>query len=340
MSSEQTRRDRVFVNWQREKYGFRSEKLAQSLEAEPLQVFKKSLFGRPLPAPLRYVFQSVRTFRRLMGLRARTIIVQTPPWPLTATVWLYCRLFKGQFITDNHSSVFHDRRWQWFNFIDRFFARRAAANLAHNHKNLEILQRWKARNPLMVLSPALFRQEILDPAAQLPPQLAQAADTGALKILVVNRFAVDDCWREVFQVASIMPEARFFITGDPDHVKLALDQPKNLVLTGFLSHTDFLKLMDSCDLVLTLTSRPDTLLWSIRECLALDKPFVATGNQVILANFDGYGVFTDNSVEDIASKIMLAHEKRDEFTPKMAAYIAQDKLRWQHDIDTINQILR
>ena len=340
MSNEETGRGRVFVNWQREKYGFRSAKLAESLGAEPLRIFKKSLLGLPLPAPVRYVFQSVVTFRRLRELRARSVIVQTPPWPLTATVWLYVKVFGGQFLTDNHTSSFGDPRWKRFNFIDRFLSRRAVANLAHNHKNLEILRQWNARNPMMVLSPALWRYEIFDPSAKLPEAIAEATGHDQLKVLMVNRFAGDDCWREVFDAARQVPEARFFVTGEPVHARTAVQPPQNVVLTGFLARPVFIRLMDLCDVVLTLTSRPDTLLWAIRECLALGKPFVATGNEVVRANFDGYGVFTDNSPGDIAAKVREANERREEFVPRMAQYIENDKKRWQRDIDAIDGLLR
>ena len=340
MSNKEATCGRVFVNWQREEYGFRSSKLAASLGAEPLRIFKKSLLGLPLPAPVRYVFQSIETFRRLRGLRARSIIVQTPPWPLTVTVWLYLKIFGGQFATDNHTSTFGDPRWKRFNFIDRFLSRRAVANLAHNHKNLEILRQWNARNPMMVLSPALWRYEIYDADGELPAGISEAAGRDELKVLMVNRFAVDDCWREVFDAARQMPGTRFFVTGEPGHAGTAVEPPENVVLTGFLARPVFIKLMDSCDVVLTLTSRPDTLLWAIRECLALGKPFVATGNDVVPANFGCYGLFTDNSPADIAAKVVEVYERREEFVPRMAQYIENDKKRWQHDIDAIDGLLR
>jgi hypothetical protein len=328
------------VNWQREKYGFRGAKLAESLGAVPLRIFKKSLLGWPLSAPVRYAFQSIETFRRLWGLRARSVIVQTPPWPLTATVWVYAKLFGARFVTDNHTSTFGDPRWKRFNFIDRFFSRRAVANLAHNHKNLEILRKWNAQNPMMVLSPALWRHEIYDETAELPGPIDEAARSRSIKVLMVNRFAVDDCWRQVFDAARLMPDAQFFVTGDPAHAGTDVEPPQNAMLTGFLARPVFIRLMDSCDVVLTLTSRPDTLLWAIRECLALGKPFVATGNDVVRANFEGYGLFTDNSAEDIAAKLAEAHARREEFVPRMAQYIENDKRRWDRDMDAIDRLLK
>lgn len=330
---------RAFVSWQRENFSSRSAKLAEALGAHSLQIYKKSVLGVRLPAPVRYIFQGVETFRRLRQLHAREVLVQVPPWPLTATVWLYCRMFGGRFVTDNHTSTFGDRRWRAFNFIDRFFARRAAANLAHNHKNIETLRQWRARNPMMVLSPALWRDEVYDPAANLPDHLAQAAALPGLKVLMVNRFASDDCWREVFNAAALLPDARFFVTGDPAQAGSAVAPPPNVLLTGFLPKGVFIKLMDACDVVLTLTNRPNTLLWAIRECLALGKPFVATGNEVVVANFNGYCLFTDNSPEDIAAKAIEVHRRRDEFVPKMARYIEQDKARWQRDVSAVDSLL-
>jgi len=72
---------------------------------------------------------------------------------------------------------------------------------------------------------------------------------------------------------------------------------------------------------------------------SLGKPFVATGNEVVVANFDGYCLFTDHSPEDIAAKVVEAHRRRDEFVPKMAQYIEQDKARWQRDVAEVDSLL-
>ncbi len=335
-----SRRKRVVVAWTREGLGLRSRKLADAFGAQGIHSFRGRLFGVSLPAPVRYVFQSFDTFRKLVGIRPRTILVQVPPFPLTLIVWFYCKLFGADFIADYHSSGLVERKWRRFHRIDRFLARRALANIAHNQNNAEILEAWNAKNPLTVLSPASPREEIIDESVELPDDLERDLARNGLKVLMVNRFGTDDCHNEVLEAAGLMPEAIFFITGD---YKLAgLERggvPQNVSLTGFLDRSVFLRLMDRCDVVLALTSRKDTLLWSIRECLALQKSFVATDSHVMKSNFGEYGMFTDNTPDDIVEKIGQAYSARAELSREMASYVEQDNERWNADVERLEKLI-
>ena len=331
----------VFLVWKPEGYAFRLHLFARALNAEVLHSYKDRLMGGKVPAPVRYVLQGFDTYRRLKEKRPGLVVVQTPPWPATFTAWLYCRRYGACFITDNHSSTFTDPRWTVFNFIDRFLFKRALCNLAHNHKNLAVLESWGANNPMMLRSPAVRREAILPDDATVSPELAEQLNTDKLKILYINRFTPLNAWQEVFDAARLMPDARFFITGNPADVNLKPeDIPENVILPGFMPHHSFLKLMDSVDVVLSLTKLKDALAWTYRECLALGKPFVGTNNEVAVANFGEYGLFTNPEPKEIAEKLQEVWRRRDEFVPKMAAYIEADEARWAQDIATITGLIR
>lgn len=194
---------------------------------------------------------------------------------------------------------------------------------------------------MMLRSPAVRREAILPDDASVSPELAAQLDTDRLKVLYINRFTPLNCWREVFDAARLMPEARFFVTGNPDDANLQPgDVPENVVLPGFMPHTSFLKLMDSVDVVLSLTKLKDALAWTYRECLALEKPFVGTKNEVAVANFGEYGLFAEPNPQEIAQKIQEVWRLREEFIPKMSGYIDADEKRWADDIETIKGLIR
>ncbi len=329
----------AFVFWAPPEACPRGKRFALALHAEAVFSHKNRLFGFKLPAPIRYVAQAVHTWRTLRRIRPEAVLVQTPPPFATALVCWYCVRRGIPFVTDNHTSAFLDPRWRIFHFLDRWLARRAALNLAHNEANLEILQSWGAQGPTLMKSPAAAREELMTTDGDTACFQA-SLDTDALKVFMVNRFAEDDAFPQVFETARRMPEARFFVTGDPARAgKRFVEAPDNVVITGFLDPSVFLRLMDACDVVLSLTLRPDTLLWSIRECLALGKPFVTSDSRVIHLEFDGYGVFTNHEPADIGEKILEAHRGRDTFVPKMAEYIVADKRRWAAGIAEIVGVL-
>jgi hypothetical protein len=97
--------------------------------------------------------------------------------------------------------------------------------------------------------------------------------------------------------------------------------------------------MAVADVVVTLTRRPDTLLWSIRECLALRRPFVTSDSRVMRLEFEGLGLFTDHSPADLVAKIHRAHERGAEFADGMTAYIARDRERWRRDAACVRALL-
>jgi len=151
---------------------------------------------------------------------------------------------------------------------------------------------------------------------------------------------VDDAWREVFAAARVTPEARFFVTGDPAQAGVTPDQvPENVVLTGLLPKPVFVALMAACDITLSLTLRPDTLLWSIRESLALARPFVASRSFVMLTEFDGLGLFTDHSPADLRARILDAYDQRDNWRRAMAGYIVRDRERFLRQTQEIQKLL-
>ena len=330
----------LFLFWCREGSGSgRGEHLARALGAVSAHVWREELAGSLWKTPLRYWLQARDTARLLRERRPRFVYVQLPPVFPLLQAWWYARRTGAQVIADNHTSIL-DGRWRLFHWLQKPLARRIRINLAHNEANAALLRGWNAAGVMLLKSPAVTAGEILDPAADLSAFRENLAAPGRIRVLMVNRFAVDDAWREVFAAAHITPEARFFVTGDPARADVTPDQvPDNVVLTGLLPKPVFIALMAACDVTLSLTLRPDTLLWSIRESLALGRPFVASRSPVMLAEFDGLGLFTDHRPEDMRARILEAHAQRDTWREAMAGYIARDRERFQCQTREVRALL-
>ncbi len=326
---------KVFIFWCSPEGGSgRGQRLCDALEAQAVHSYIERILGIPLPTPLRYAAQTVHTLYHLLRIRPQQVFVQVPPVFAPLMVALYCKLWGARYANDMHTS-FIDPRWQRFHWLHRPLCRNATVNLAHNEANQELLQDWRARNVMLLKSPAVTRKEIFDDSADITPW-EKALQARKRNVLMVNRFAVDDAYLQVIDTAKRMPDTTFFLTGNPKKLQEPLPElPDNVILTDLLPRPVFLKLMDACDVVLTLTLRDDTLLWSIRECLALGKPFVASHWRVVQLEFDGYGLFTNHDPEDLAAKIRDAHQRTSEFVAKMAQYIEQDKLRWKNCIEQV-----
>lgn len=164
-------------------------------------------------------------------------------------------------------------------------------------------------------------------------KIEQAVKSSDLPIMMVNRFANDDDWETVAKTAELMPEAKFFITGDSREAKKEIKNlPANVFLTGYLAQDEFLKLMWRSSVVLAFSLRPDTVLWSIREIMALGKPFVTTDGEVLKHYFNEVGLFVKSDPRELKNKIIEANAKAAEIKRKIKDFLDEDNKRWDNEI--------
>jgi glycosyltransferase involved in cell wall biosynthesis len=319
-----------------------SEFLAREINAEIIISCKKYWGNFAIPVIFRYILQSFDTYKKLQKIRPRVIFVQNPPLVAVAIIYLYTKLNSASYIIDTHTAGFIDRKWIFFHPLHKFLAKRALWNTAHNYKNLQILKKWGVEKSSVLQFYTPTKSEILKEDAILPEDLEEKLQKHAgLKIFMVNRFAGDDAWQEVAGTAKLMPEALFFLTGNNQKIstKIKGGFPENVVLTSYLKHAEFINLMNRTDVVLALTKRRDTVLWSLREIMALGKPFVTTDSETIRHYFSDVALFTNHEPKDLAKKIQLAWETRTELAEKTKAFLAHDTIRWKNDILELEKII-
>ncbi|MDP2737029.1 MAG: glycosyltransferase [bacterium] len=321
----------IFIVWGKEMQ--LSNNLGQALGVEVRQIYFKKIGSYNLPVIFRYILQGAETLLILIEKRPEVVIVQNPPVFAPLTVLLYCKLSGAKLVIDSHTAAFLDDKWKRFYGLFKFAAKRAILNSCHNYKNLEILKSWGVE-PAMVMQ--FFNPSFDLDKLNLPmrdEKIAQAVKASNLPIMMVNRFANDDDWQTVIKTAELMSEADFFITGD--FKQAGIDEkklPNNVFLTGYLRHEEFLKLTWRSRVILAFSLRLDTVLWSIREIMALSKPFVTTDSEVLRHYFGEIGLFTKSDAEELKQKIEQAIKNENEIKNKIKIFLAKDKIRWQNEI--------
>ncbi len=328
---------KAFVIWAREVK--LSQFLSRSLDAKIVFSYRKKWGNINIPALFRYIIQGIDTYKKLRQLRPEVIFVQNPPITAVLVVYIYCLFNKAKYAIDSHTA-FLDKKWTYFHFLQKYLSKRSILNTFHNYRNMEFAEKnWGIKNGYVLQFYNPKAEEILDNSEELPNFISQKLSGHlGLKVFMVNRFATDDAWKEVIKTAKLMPENLFFITGD--YTKMSgMKYPKNVVLTGYINHKKFMKLMEKCDVVLALTKRKDTVLWSIREIMALKKPFVATDNEVIRHYFSEMALFSDMTPEDLKNKILEGWENRFQIKGKIESFLTKDLLRWEKDIEFIKKTI-
>ncbi|MFH1583221.1 MAG: glycosyltransferase [Candidatus Falkowbacteria bacterium] len=322
---------KIFIVWGREV--MLAKYLADALGAELRQIYYKKIGAYNLPTMVRYIFQATETLLILFEKRPAFVIVQNPPVFAPLTAFLYCKLSGAKLVIDSHTAAFLDDKWKRFYNLFKFAARRAILNGCHNYKNLEILKSWHIKPVISMqfFNPAFDLVKLNQPMRD--EKIEQAVKSSDLPIMMVNRFANDDDWETVAKTAELMPEAKFFITGDSREAKKEIKNlPANVFLTGYLAQDEFLKLMWRSSVVLAFSLRPDTVLWSIREIMALGKPFVTTDGEVLKHYFNEVGLFVKSDPRELKNKIIEANAKAAEIKRKIKDFLDEDNKRWDNEI--------
>ena len=320
-----------------------SEFLAREIGADLIVSVRKKWKGHAIPALFRYIIQGIDSYGKLRKIRPGLIFVQNPPLPAVILTYIYCLFNKRtRFAIDTHTAGFLDRKWVIFHPIHKFLAKRAVLNTAHNYKNLEFLEKWGIENFRVLQFYTPKKEElILEKNNILSERISRRlSNHNGLNVFMVNRFANDDAWEEVVEAARLAKEANFFLTGDFEKISIEKRKtfPANVVLTGYVSHQEFMQLMQKCDVVLALTKRKDTVLWSVREIMAMEKPFVVTDNEVLRHYFSEVAVFSRNDKKELREKIEEAWKNRFETKGKIVAFLEKDKKRWENDMRYLEEI--
>jgi len=322
---------KIFIVWGREMQ--LSNNLGQALGAEVKQVYHQKIWGIKIPAAIRYLTQGLITLFILFKNMPRVVIAQNPPTFAPLTILIYCKLAGAKLIIDSHTAAFLDDKWFKFYSLFKFVAKYAVLNSCHNYKNLEILKSWGVE-PTMVMqfyNPVYDLEKLNQPMQD--EKIDKAIKDGNITVMMVNRFANDDDWQTVIKTAELMSETKFFITGDFKQSKIELKKlPSNVILTGYLNHDEFLKLMWRSSVILAFTLRRDTVLWSIREIMALNKPFITTDSEVLKHYFNDVALFAKSDAKELKEKILQAIANEDDIKNKIKIFLEKDKLRWKNEI--------
>lgn len=317
-----------------------SKQYADALGFNLKRVYIKKIGFLPIPVFLRYIVQAIITVFVLIKNNPRIIAVQNPPIFAVLIVWLYCMFFRRQILIDSHTAGFLDKKWIFFFPIFKFLSLRATLSTCHNYKNLEILKKWGVRN-CREISFAVPFYDIGDDSSLKDKRIEFILRSDKKFVLMVNRFASDDDWKLVLRTALKCPETVFFITGEvSDKIKKEIKGvSENVVFTGYLGHSDFIKLMSRCDVILCLTLRKDTKLWSIQETLSLNKPFIFSDTEVLNYYFKDIGISVKHNEEDLKKAIESAFKGGENMKEKIKNFARENKEKFLKEISEINKIL-
>jgi glycosyltransferase involved in cell wall biosynthesis len=271
----------------------RSDHTARELNGVSHMVYIARLGSRPSTIVFKYLGQAIKTARILRRERPDAVFVMTPPLFAALPAFWYARTHNARIVLDAHSAAFMHPRWRHFQWLQRALCRRAAATLVHNDHVASVVRAGGA-HAIVVRDVPIAYQRV--ETFQRPEEFTVA---------VVCSFNYDEPVEAIVGAAAQLPDVRFFITGNPRHLRpeLKAQLPPNAVLTGFLSAEAYGGLLQGADAVMALTTRDHTMLRGAYEAIYQGTPVVVSDWPVLRAAFDDGAVHVGSDADAIAAGI-------------------------------------
>ena len=304
----------LFIAWA--PHNRRSEQLAAVLGLE-LHLIHRLRYRAPLYAPAKYPLLMVETWRLLAHAHPQVVFVQNPPPLLPLVVLAFAARHPLRLVVDHHTAAF-SRAWAWLGPLRRWIARQATVNLVTNEYWQQVIQTWGGAALILDDVPAEF------PAGKAYPLPAGA------NVAVISSFAPDEPLAVVLDVARLLPDVHFYITGDRRRASPGLLRaaPSNLRFTGFLPDEQYFGLLRAVDAVVVLTTRDHTNQRGGCEAVWLGQPLVISDWPVLRRAFHSGAVHVPNTAEGVATGVQQALARRDELVEGMRRLQTERRARW------------
>ncbi|MFO0754190.1 MAG: glycosyltransferase family 4 protein [Thermodesulfovibrionales bacterium] len=287
---------KVWITWETQR---RNDSMSRHLNA---RLYRFDIRRSRL---LRYVISLGKTVRVLLRERPGLLFVQNPSLVLALFGVSYGRLFGIPVIVDAHNAgVFpFGGQKRWANRMTRWLFSGAAFTIVSNERLAEYV-RQKGGRPVA----------LPDPLPELGGCGEKRGLRGRVNVLFICSWAADEPYREVIRAAELLEkDVVIHITGSSRgrEGRAGGSLPPNVVLTGYLSEEDFVGMLQSCDVVLDLTTREDCLVCGAYEATAAEKPLIVSDTKALRDFFCKGTLYADNTPEDLAEKIREAAQDRE-----------------------------
>ena len=277
---------------------------------------------------IRYIICAVKSLALLLKLRPSILFAQSPSIVLAALAVSWGRLFNIPVVIDAHNGglfPFNGRKW-WANKLVKYTIGNAALVLVHNRRLEKHIELNHGR--AFVLP---------DPIPEFSTGSDRIALMGTYNVIFICTYSDDEPYTEVLKAAGKLDnDICVYVTGDSkgrEKEWKAIMSP-NVILTGFLSEWEYIKLLHSADIVMALTTREDCLLCGAYEGVGTAKPLIVSNTEVLKEYFPKGTLYVNNESSDIASKIYLAIRDLEPLG-KESAELKREKIEQWHERKTM-----
>ncbi|HMW49435.1 MAG TPA: hypothetical protein PKD17_03660 [Cellvibrionaceae bacterium] len=279
---------------------------------------------------VRYAQSISKTIALLWRWRSKIVIAQNPSIILCFLCVILRPLLRYRLVIDAHNAGIFPKegRSYWLQKIADMIIRQTAYTIVTNQGMAKIIEEKNGR-PIVLPDPL--------PTLHTPPP----AEPLAHSVIFICSWAADEPFIEVFKAAEQLPELNFYVTGKSKGREQQFGRalPANIKLTGYLPELEYLQLLNSCDIVLDLTTRDHCLVCGAYEAVSCKKPFVLSNNQATQDYFRLGGTYCDNTAPSIASCLRKVYLNKENYIKEVETLHAQLQHEWHQSLHQAQRLI-
>lgn len=283
----------IWITWEDHR---RSRELAKAFDADYLYIPYK---GAKI---FRYFVLLLRTYGSLKNSKNKMVFCQNPSIFLAAFLCLFKSVFDYYLIVDRHSNFkfwskgSYNPKWILFHYLSDWSLKNSDVTIVTN----EYLKKFvESKGGVSFILPDLIPEL---------PHAANIKEACDKKITFISTYSDDEPIFEILDAAKALGEDyKIYITGSYGRYKyrdlLIKNKPDNVVLTGFLSESEYQKQLAISDAVMVITTFEYTLTCGAYEAVSLGKPMILGDTKTIREYFSSGAEYAEPRSQDICDSV-------------------------------------
>ncbi len=284
----------ISINWC--KFHGRSEILARKLNISDFYIYPKHKL-----IIWRYALSSIASIRLILTLKPKYVIVMQPPVFAMLPIYILSKFTHLRLIGDLHTGVFVDPKWRWSKrIVFRILKGKNCAIVTNNSLAVEL--RSKGVSNIFILDDLI---EVFEIPSENGLKIEHAKPKKSLSyILVPLSYSFDEPLDILFRAIDESKNVTWILTGDASE-KIRKSAPANARFIGYVSKSDYKKLVVKASGIIALTTQENTMQRAGYEALCAAVPLVISDKKVLREYFGESALYVDNTSAAIKKKVEI-----------------------------------
>lgn len=279
--------DKIFIEWS--EYGSRTDSLAHAVGAKPIHIGKINKHRNIIYSFFTYLPKTLKNYKMIKQSKSRIVYISNTNWIIAFVNLIFSYLFEHKLVFDSHSCAFDHKFIKYPLFLSKYFAKKADLSIITNEAHYNLLTSLGAK--ALIISDIPFEDKLFTNE--------KIKLSSLLNICYICTFSADEPYVEVFEAARQNDKVKIYVTGDYKKVQINPSNYPNVHFTGFLSNEDYKKYLNNVDVIMTLTTRENTMQRAGSEAISVGKPLITSDTKMLRNYFKSGTIFVANTRNEI-----------------------------------------